>query len=151
MITLSRLWPRAEVRRLQEELKSEKQATRFHMDAANSMQVKLDAALAEANQARKESIDTLKRMINVQMLAAGSRGVMFEDVGPQASPRMVANDEQLKPAGIKMRAGQAARMQRTNYVKEFMDQQFGLNPSEPQPYTDDEPPADDPAQNEATG
>lgn len=185
MITLSSLWPKAQVRELQsqnkelrdtlnastdkaDKLRSQlvsslenslaagkdniaaldqnvklrgenrdlKDALKTAIDDAARLRVQLGSAISDAAEARKNSETTLKKMVNFQMLAAGSKVVMFEDVGPQPAPRPQPVEMNDRPTG-RVNASVLARQSRANYIADFMKSQS--SGSEPLPYDEEVP------------
>lgn len=112
-----------EIQRLGVELAYQKEATKEAQDRASVLQDRVDRAESAAEASRKETIDILKCMNNVQMLAAGSRNVMFTGVGPEIKPPKEFTAEQLKPIADRERAGSRARIQRSNFMQDFLKQQ----------------------------
>lgn len=115
------LWPRSEVRRLKEQCKTLSEQAKSAEDKYNVLESRLFDALKDAKEARAETLNTVKRVVNVQMYAAGSQAPMFEDVGPSPAPRKQFKPEELAPVGGRNKAGQTARSQRASFLEQFIE------------------------------
>ncbi len=114
---------------LEEKNTSLKYDAKVAQDAFARQAVLLNKAVTDAQAARQEYTDLLKRNINTLMLSAGSRRVMFEGVGPQPEPKTDTKSvEELAKSNPALRA----REQRLHYMEQFAAEL--MSPAESLPY-----------------